>query len=322
MKLFCENDYERQMWELAEPYLSQRGQKRYLRRGKGKIYCETYRADAPRGIIVISHGFTENVKKYEELICYFLQMGYHVYIMEHCGHGKSYRLSEDLSLVHVDSYKRYLQDYLHTVRMASREYPGLPVIAFGHSMGGGIAAAAAARCPDLFDGVILSSPMIRPLTGGVPWHTAKRIARAACIAGKKKSYVAGQRPYEEERFEDSAGTSEARFKYYQAFRSREPLYQMNAASYGWLSEAALLNRELMKKSWRKLDMPVLLFQAGQDSFVSNRAQNIFVKKLRRGGICPVSVRRFENAKHEIYLSEDNVLALYVRMIAGWLNKNF
>ena len=44
----------------------------------------------------------------------------------------------------------------------------MKIYLYGHSMGGGIAAAVAARAPEMFEKVILSSPMIRPLTGGVP----------------------------------------------------------------------------------------------------------------------------------------------------------
>lgn len=61
---------------------------------------------------------------------------------EHCGHGRSYRMCSDtgdLSLVHVD-------DLLFVSRRAA-EFPELPVCLYGHSMGGGIAAAAAAQAP-------------------------------------------------------------------------------------------------------------------------------------------------------------------------------
>lgn len=65
-----------------------------------------YLSDAPKGVVVISHGFTESAAKYDEVAYYFLKEGYHVYIPEHCGHGRSYRLTADPFLVHIDTWRR------------------------------------------------------------------------------------------------------------------------------------------------------------------------------------------------------------------------
>ena len=157
----------------------------WLEREHGKqIYVRCYQAKKARGVVLISHGFTETSEKYKELIYYFLRGGYHVYIPEHCGHGRSYRLVEDPSLVHVDSYKRYVADLLFVARTAKKEHKNLKLYLFGHSMGGGIAAVAAK--PKLFERLVLSSPMIRPLSGKVPWHDARTIATAFCKAGQAK----------------------------------------------------------------------------------------------------------------------------------------
>ena len=74
---------------------------------------------------------TETSEKYKELIYYFLRGGYHVYIPEHCGHGHSYRLVEDPSLVHVDCYKRYVADLLFVARTAKKEHKNLNLYLFG-----------------------------------------------------------------------------------------------------------------------------------------------------------------------------------------------
>lgn len=52
-------------------------------------------------------------------------------------------------------------------------------------MGGGIAAAAVAAKPKLFERLVLSSPMIRPLSGKVPWHDARTIATAFVKQGRQ-----------------------------------------------------------------------------------------------------------------------------------------
>ena len=87
-----EQDYQEQMEHVVEPYLHSRERELWLEREHGKkIYVRCYQAKKAKGILLISHGFTETSEKYKELIYYFLRGGYHVYIPEHCGHGHSYR---------------------------------------------------------------------------------------------------------------------------------------------------------------------------------------------------------------------------------------
>lgn len=318
-------NYNEQMDTLVIPFLKKRMEEIYAERKPGKkIYCIRYEADLPRGIVVISHGFTESAEKYSEMAYYFVRAGYHTYIPEHCGHGRSYRLTDDPSLVHIDRYERYVKDLLLIARTAQKEYPGFPVYLFGHSMGGGIAAAAAAIAPCQFQRIVLTSPMIRPATGNVPWRAAQLIAAFFCKTGKGSEYVIGQHPYEPmERFEDSAATSEARFSYYQEIRQQEPLFQMNAASYGWLREAGRLNHFLMNRAWKQFQSPVLLFQAERDDFVNSREQELFVQKLNHRK-SPVSAGRktvpfariipVPGTKHEIFNSNSGIVEQYCKII--------
>ena len=93
-------------------------------------------------------------------------------------------------------------------------------------MGGAISAIAAAWEPALFHKVILSSPMIKPLTGGVPWPLTVLIAHAECVLGKEESYVLGQKPYDgTDTFQTSAGTSEPKFIRYNNLRKEKQFLQ-------------------------------------------------------------------------------------------------
>lgn len=319
--IFSEADYLTEMNDTALPWLNRRKEELSLEREPKKaIYCVKYTADAPKGTVVISHGFTESADKYPETAYYLTKAGYHTYIPEHCGHGRSYRLVSDPSLVHTDGFRRYVEDLLLVARTAKDAAPELPLYLYGHSMGGGIAAAAAASAPELFRAVVLSSPMIRPATGGVPWTAARFLAALFCLLGKQEDYVIGHHPYDgKETFPDSAAASEPRFSYYDKLRKREPLFQTNAASYGWLHGAARLSGFLMRKGWKQIQAPVLLFQAETDSFVCASQQELFVQKLNS---CRPAIRvgdetvpfaqcvRVPRSKHEIFNSETDVLEEY------------
>ena len=328
--ILSDTRYQEQMDHLVIPYLTQRMETFCLEREPGKkLYGVRYLADSPAGIILISHGFTETAEKYREMAYYFVNAGYHTYIIDHCGHGRSYRLVKDPSLVHIDRYERYVQDLLYTAEYAGKAHPDLSVNLYGHSMGGGIADAAAAYYPQDFHRVILSSPMIRPSTGNVPWVLAGLIASVCCRIGKSEAYVFGQRPYQgKEAFEDSASQSEARFSYYNDIKAQEPLFHTSAASFGWLHEAMRLNHFLQTKAWKQIHSPVLLFQAEQDAFVSEKEQQRFIARLNRqhkpiligtDTIPFAQCIRMPDTKHEIFSSDTDILDDYWDKIIHFLS---
>ncbi len=114
----------------------------------------------PRGEVLIAHGFGEYaaryVDRYHALIPTLVDSGFTVYAYDQRGHGQSpgRRAVADMNLLVEDHLK---------AREALRSRPGgqpQPVFALGHSMGGLITAASAARDPRGLSGVILSSPAL------------------------------------------------------------------------------------------------------------------------------------------------------------------
>ena len=115
--ILSEQGYREQMENVVKPYLDIRKSVLWPEREEGKkIYCERYLADNPKGVVMISHGFTETAEKYKEVIYYFVKKQYHVYLPEYCGHGRSYRLIPDSSLIYVDDYQRYV-NLLHLLKI-------------------------------------------------------------------------------------------------------------------------------------------------------------------------------------------------------------
>ena len=318
--LIREEDHLSQMKETVEPFLEARRETRTLYREKNHpIHCVRYTPEHPEAVLVLSHGFTESVEKYRELIYYFLQADYVVYAMDHCEHGKSYRLTEDLGKVHCDTYERWCEDLLFTARFTRKAYPDLPLCLFGHSMGGGIAAAACAMQPELFDKVILNAPMIRPATMWLPWWLSRLICAVGCAFGKEESYAPGNHAYDSstEQFETSASTSRARYDYYMEKRRSDPLYQMSGATYGWVRCAIRMNQYLQSEGWQKITSPVLLLQADTDTFVVNAQQDLFIKKLSTR--CDARLVHIDGSRHEIFNSQDDVLVPYLNEIFSFLS---
>lgn len=313
-------EYKTKMEQVIDPFLNQYRREFYLEREAGKqLFCLSFRLPNPKGIMLISHGFTENEMKYKEVFYCFLKQGYSVYFLEHAGHGRSYRMVEDLSMVYVDRFGRYVKDFLLLAHLAKGENPGKPLYLFGHSMGGGIAAAVVTREPKLFEKVILSAPMIRLYSAKHPWREVKLLVRGACAAGKRKDYVMGYGPYEGPKpLERTSSMREDQNNYYQEIRTEEPLFQTNGASYGWMHMAIRLHRYLMKKAPGRIRIPVLLFQAEKDHLVSNNSQEKFILKLREAGNLNAKLVRVPEAKHEVFNGTKEIRTVYWRKVFRFL----
>lgn len=320
--VLTENKYAEMMQTIVEPYLEERKQKLWLEREEGKkIHCMKYTADDAKGVVMISHGFTESIEKYVEVIYYFLKHKYYVYMPEHCGHGFSYRLVENMSLVHVDSYERYVDDFLFVCEYAKREFEQLPFYLFGHSMGGGIAAVVAAQSVDFFKKVVLTSPMIRPTTGKIPWLAAKLGCEKSCKEGNGANFIGEPQSYQgREKFEDSCSLSRARFDYYQDKKFNEVHYQTCAASYGWVNEAVRMNEYLQKEAWKKITVPMLVFQAENENLVSKEEQDLFVKKVVWHGVSDSKLVKVPACKHEIFNADDETVKKYWKKIFTFFEK--
>ena len=144
-----------------------------------------------RGVVVISHGFTEFARKYSEMAWYFLLSGYSVCILEHRGHGHSAHDVSNPSLVWIDDWRRYVADFAAFADTVGREYAcGEPLNLYCHSMGGGIGAAVMEHYPSLFDKAVLSAPMIAPVVGMPTW-IARIATGALCGLGFGKARVFG-----------------------------------------------------------------------------------------------------------------------------------
>lgn len=305
-----EATYAQQMEQTVTPYLDAlRVVLPFEREADHTLHSEYYPAADAVGTVLISHGFTETAEKYQECIYYFLQMHYNVLAFEHCGHGYSYRLVDDPCLVHVDNFHRYVDDLLAAAKVAREQQPRLPLYLFAHSMGGGIGAAALAEEPGLFQKAVLTSPMIRPQTGGLPWAAARAMARGLCLAGKAAEYLPGHHAFDgKETFADSASACEERFVYYSQKRCATPLYQMSGASCGWLDQAAALSHFVLTEGCKKITTPVLLFQAENDGYVNAAAQEEFARKVH------AKLVKIPGAKHEIYNSGSATLTGYWQQI--------
>lgn len=97
-------------------------------------------ADGPKAIFQIVHGMAEHGERYEDFANYLCSMGFAVLVNDHVGHGKSIKNDSDLGYFgESGGWDALVEDERTLTEMIKAEYPELPVIFFGHSMGSFIA---------------------------------------------------------------------------------------------------------------------------------------------------------------------------------------
>lgn len=316
MRWITDDNYLEQMRGEVEPYLAERRETGFFERVKGEpIYFEHYRAEKAKGVIVISHGFTESIRKFTEPIYYFLQAGYEVWGVDHRGHGRSVRLNDEPAVVYVKHFSDYVKDLVYlTETKVKPAAKGLPLYLYCHSMGGCIGAWTIEAYPELFEKAVLSSPMLGLSFGKLPLPLVSAVAGMKGLGNHGKAAMTPVTPCENETFADSASTSEPRFCYYHEKKLADETLQTGASSTNWLRQAIYaVGRVTSPRETAKVRIPVLLFQAGRDAFVKNASQDLFASRVRN-----CELVRFPELKHELYMSDLEAMKPYWEKIFAFL----
>ncbi len=304
------------MRSTVEPFLEARMESGFFERNPGEsIYFEHYRCDDPKGVIVISHGFTESIKKFTESIYYMLQAGFEVWGVDHRGHGRSFRMNDNPYVVHTENFEDYVLDLVYFVQNMVKPASGkLPLNLYCHSMGGCIGAWLIEEYQDLFDKAVLSSPMLGLSFGRVPVPVVYAAASLIGIGERRKNAFGSDGKFDPEPdFEDSAGNSKVRYDYYFHKTLNDPNIQTCAPSIQWGKQAARACSYVFSQA-DMIRIPVLLFQAGADTVVKNSSQNLFSEWVE-----DCELRVIHNKKHELYMMDSADLIPYWEKIFDFLD---
>ena len=110
-----------------------------------------------RGVIQLVHGMEEHIGRYEDFAKLLMSQGYIVVGHDHLGHGNSAKTEEDLGyFAKEDGWNRLVDDVHILQNEVAKEYPKLPYIMFGHSMGSLVTRTYLTKYQDHLAGVILS----------------------------------------------------------------------------------------------------------------------------------------------------------------------
>lgn len=278
-----------------------------------KIYYEKYKVKNEKGRVVISHGFSECIEKYLEVIYYFTREGYSIFIMEHRGHGRSGCLGSKDTQVHIEDFNYYISDLKKFIDKIVIKKKNL--FLFAHSMGGTIGTMFIEKYPSYFKKAILTSPMFKIAIGGIPNSLALLFAKVAILLGKENEFIVGNTPYESSYDFLSATTlNENRYNYYYREVLSNTKIQRGGGSYRWLYESLKAIKFILnKKNIKNINIPILLFQGGKDELVGVDGGKKFAKRCSK---CKLIV--YEKANHDIYSENNDILEVYLDTIFDFL----
>ncbi|MDX2205063.1 MAG: alpha/beta hydrolase [Hyphomicrobiaceae bacterium] len=264
-----------------------------------------------RGTVCVFQGRTEFIEKYFETIADLRRRGFAVATFDWRGQGLSQRLVDNRAKGHVRSFRDYDRDLAAFMTQVVEPHCRPPYIALAHSMGGHVLLRHAVAPKPRFARMVLSAPMIEISLARLGGSRAKArlYAEGMSLLLMGRAFTSGgaAMPVEYGPFEGNELTNDReRYARSAAIVSAHPEVSLGAPTIGWLRSALRSSARLTAPEFPlKVQVPILMFAAGQDSIVSTRAIEEFAMRLKVGTHVLIP-----EAKHEILQETDAVRARF------------
>ena len=122
-------------------------------------------------LLQLSHGMSEYKERYLPFMEFMAEHGVVCVIHDHRGHGKSVKSEQDLGFMYGAGGAGLVEDLFLVTKWAKKEYPDLPFVLMGHSMGSLVVRAYAKEHDQELDALIVcgspSKNYLRPLGAAV-----------------------------------------------------------------------------------------------------------------------------------------------------------
>lgn len=267
----------------------------------------TWSADPePKAVVLIAHGLGEHARRYDRFAMALNQAGFAVYAMDHRGHGASKLPGCELGDFGDGGWNALCDDICSLRDIIEGDFPGLPTVLFGHSMGSFAAQQVSMGNSDRFSALILSGS-----------SSNDKLLEAMMAAGADAvGFNFLNQSFEPARTEfDWLSRDEAEVDKYVA----DPLcgFELNGASLGTMIEAAFQLAEPARIERIRKDLPVLLMSGDKDPVGGDLAfLNILVERWKDAGVKSIDTQYYPGGHHEMLneINRDEV----TKGLIGWM----
>lgn len=277
--------------------------------GIHSVYAEIYTPKhcAAKGIVQLAHGMIDYVGRYEALAERLTEAGYIFAGNHHLGHGKSVNSAEDYGFFAERDGVSYVLRDMHTLNRRLRDdYPSLPLVIFGHSMGSFLTRLYIEKYPHSIKAAVIhgtAGPNSAAKMGGA-------LARLICkIKGTRhRSKLIDMMAFGSynSHFDKSEGKNAwlTRDISAAAGRDSDPYTNFKFTASGFADLFSMLC-DSNAKSWFEnypKNLPTLIMSGAEDP-VGNygKGPEYVYKHLMLAGCDKITLKSYDGARHELFL---------------------
>lgn len=257
----------------------------------------------PQGVLMICHGLVDHAGRYRHLADFMADHGFEVYAHDHRGHGRTRSADAPIGrFASRDGLYKVVEDVIAMRDLVEQRHAGLPVILFGHSMGGLIALNTAVSHPDRFDALSIWNSN---LNTGVMGRIAQGVLRIekilkgsdvpSAVLPKATFRIWNARMPEKRTTADWLSHDKAAVDAYVG----DPLCQFEASVSLWqdVFEMSYRGPKLIQRLSKQL--PILLVSGDQDAATNDgREIRWLAEKFRKAGFSDVEDTIYKGMRHE------------------------
>lgn len=264
--------------------------------GGGRLYRQSWLPDGEvRTAIVLVHGAAEHSGRYPHLVGRLVPEGHAIHALDHRGHGRS-----EGPRALIEKMDHAVSDVDTLVDLARAAHPGVPLVMFGHSMGGGLALQYALRHQHKLDGLVLSAPVTLIEAPAALRLTVRTLSKVAPRAGVVQVSAAGisRDPDEVRRYDGDE----------LVYRGKLP-----ARTVAELADLC----ESFPQNLQRLTLPLLVLHGTADTIVAPKGSHTVVELA---GSTDKKLSLYEGYFHELHNEPPAERAKPLDELAAWLEQ--
>lgn len=261
-------------------------------------------SEEPRALLQIAHDLTEHTGHYAELGERLGAAGYGAYALDPRGAGLATAARLDRG-----AWDKLIDDQRELNHLIRRQFPQVPIVLLGHSLGGSVALAYLLRYSCSVQAAILSASSVLPL-----WR-----CRAARLLVLLEAWRQGPHGHSEllprlplgdfaQTLQTLRGTFESGAP--NAYISA-PHNSVRGTNQLWLDLFEGLAEIASRKALARIDaeLPLLVIGGGRDPLGANQRLRDLYRVLRAAGLTSVELKLYPEARHELFhdSSRDEVI---------------
>lgn len=264
----------------------------------------------PIGVIEFVHGMCEKRQRYEQAMSVFNKHGFICAITDLRGHGENILTTDDLGYFGEEGYKGLIDDVHEYTMYLKREFPKLPLVLIGHSLGALVVRAYLKKYSREADAVIISgSPsnnalagigkiIIRIMAAFRGWHY-----RSPMI--EKMVNGPFEKPFAKEGIVNSWLSSD---RHIVEEYNKDPLCGVPFTLNGYYGLLNLIQQVYSRKGWisKNSSLPIMFMSGAVDP--CRRSDKSFKKSvthLKRCGYPNTYYKLYQDMRHELFNEKNN-----------------